>query len=291
MMLLDGKFSINGDRGLLKPKLPNINLLYVKNIVEPKLRELAKGRKGENGSDEFTKVYPKMVEEVEIVMPIDEKENFDIETQKDVVDKILYVEDIKKSIEEYKYQIENLTVQIENTSILKKFTIDELFDIKSGNSNLTQKFLNANKGEYVVYSANTKENGVFGYIKTFDFDIECIQITTNGVYAGTVFFREKHKFSINSDARLLIKKNNKLDYNYLTFELISVFADHGFNWENKPTIGKIKNIELSIPINEQGLYDIELQKEISEKHKKIQIIKKSIIGELDRISKIDIDFE
>lgn len=291
MMLIDGKFSINGDRGLLKPKLPNINLLYIKNIVEPKLRELAKGRKGENGSDEFTKVYPKMVEEVEIVMPIGEKGNFDIETQKDVVDKILYVEDIKKSIEEFKYQIENLTVEIENTSILKKFTIDELFDIKSGNSNLTRKFLNANKGEYVVYSANTKENGVFGFIKTFDFDVECIQITTNGVYAGTVFFREKHKFSINSDARLLIKKNNELDYNYLTFELISVFADHGFNWENKPTIGKIKNIQLSIPVNEQGLYDIELQEEISEKHKKIQIIKKSIIGELDRISKIDIDFE
>ena len=82
-----------------------------------------------------------------------------------------------------------------------------------------------------------------------------------------------------------------MDYNYLTFELINVFVDHGFNWENKPTIGKIKNIELSIPVNEQGLYDIELQKEISGKHKKIQLIKKSIIGELDRISKIDIDFE
>ncbi|MCX8480629.1 MAG: N-6 DNA methylase, partial [Sediminibacterium sp.] len=36
MMLINGKFSINGDRGLLKPKVENINLLYVKNIVEPK---------------------------------------------------------------------------------------------------------------------------------------------------------------------------------------------------------------------------------------------------------------
>jgi type I restriction-modification system DNA methylase subunit len=35
MMLIEGKFSINGDRGLLKPKLPNINLLSlvgIKNI-------------------------------------------------------------------------------------------------------------------------------------------------------------------------------------------------------------------------------------------------------------------
>lgn len=43
-------------------------------------------------------------------------------------------------------------------------------------------------------------------IDSFDYDTECIQITTNGVYAGTVFYRKKHKFNINADARLLIKK-------------------------------------------------------------------------------------
>ncbi|MDR1761977.1 MAG: N-6 DNA methylase, partial [Bacteroidales bacterium] len=61
MMLIDGKFSINADRGLLNSQNNNINLQYIKFILEPKLRELAKGRKGEKGEDEFTKVYPSMI--------------------------------------------------------------------------------------------------------------------------------------------------------------------------------------------------------------------------------------
>ena len=58
IMVIDGKFSFNADRGLLKPIKENINITYIKNVLEPTLRELAKGRKGEKGEDEFTKVYP-----------------------------------------------------------------------------------------------------------------------------------------------------------------------------------------------------------------------------------------
>jgi hypothetical protein len=52
------EFSINADRALLKSKIENINLEYVKYQLEPILRDLAKGRIGENRKDEFTKVYP-----------------------------------------------------------------------------------------------------------------------------------------------------------------------------------------------------------------------------------------
>ncbi|MEZ4912338.1 MAG: restriction endonuclease subunit S, partial [Saprospiraceae bacterium] len=238
VMIHNEKFSATNHRGVLIPKNPLINLHYAKFVLEPLFRTSKKGRIGADGSNEYTALPPFMLEDIEFEIPVDENNNIDIDFQNLIVDKIIFIEDIKRQIEEYKSQIKNLLIEIENTFVLKKFTIDELFDIKSGNSNLTKKFLNANKGEYVVYSANTKENGVFGFIKTFDYDIECIQITTNGVYASTVYYREKHKFSINSDARLLIKRSDDLDYTYLTFELINVFADYGFNWENKPTIGK-----------------------------------------------------
>ena len=290
IMLIDGKFSINADRGLLKSKHENINIQYIKTVLEPKLRELAKGRKGEKGEDEFTKVYPSMLENVEIEMFIDKNGKFDIESQNEIAEKYEYVTELKAKIEDYKKQIEELNVEIENEYHKEKFKLDNLFEIKSGNSKLTQNYLNSNKGEYVVYSANTKQNGIFGYIDTFDYDIECLQLTTNGVYAGTFFHREKHKFSINGDARLLIKKNENLDYYYLLNELKNVFITHNFNWENKPTIEKIKPIEILVPITSKGEFDLSAQQQIAEKYRKIEQIKKSIANELDKIASIEIEY-
>jgi hypothetical protein len=290
MMLLDGKFSINADRGLLRPKYENINIQHIKTILEPKLRELAKGRKGEKGEDEFTKVYPSMIENVEIEMFIDENGKFDIESQNEIAEKYEYIAELKAKIENYKKQIEDLNVEVENEYHKENFKLDNLFEIKSGNSKLTQSYLNNHKGEYVVYSANTKQNGVFGHINSCDFDIECIQLTTNGVYAGTFFYREKHKFSINGDARLLVKKNENLDYHYLLNELKNAFSLHNFNWENKPTKEKIKPIEILVPISSKGEFDLSAQKQIAEKYRKIEQIKKSISEELDKIANIEIDF-
>ncbi len=110
-------------------------------------------------------------------------------------------------------------------------------------------------------------------IDSFDYDTECIQITTNGVYAGTVFYREKHKFNINSDARLLIRKNNNLDYRYLTILVKNILAEQNFNWENKPTIGKISDLELAIPVD-GGVFDLETQQHVVEQH--------NIVAELEK---------
>src|SRR3989339_227169 len=49
MKVISGKFSINGDRGLLKPLSNNVDIHYARHVLEPNLREIAKGRKGEKG--------------------------------------------------------------------------------------------------------------------------------------------------------------------------------------------------------------------------------------------------
>jgi type I restriction enzyme S subunit len=45
------------------------------------------------------------------------------------------------------------------------------------------------EGLYPVYSSQTQNNGVLGYIKTYDFDFTQITWTTDGANAGTVFLR------------------------------------------------------------------------------------------------------
>lgn len=100
IMVLDGKFSINGDRGILLPKdgRTDIDLDYMKYTLEPLFRELAKGRKGDNGADEFTKLYPSMLDEVMVPVPVDNVGNISLSAQQEIASKYLAVEQYKLEI-------------------------------------------------------------------------------------------------------------------------------------------------------------------------------------------------
>ena len=54
---------------------------------------------------------------------------------------------------------------------------------------------------------------------------------------------------------------------------------------------KVEKLSIPIPINSKGEFDLEAQKEIAEKYRKIEQIKKSISAELDKIANIEIDYE
>lgn len=108
---ISGKFSANGDRGILIPIEKNIDILYIKFTLEPILRQLAKGRKGDKGKDEFTKVYPSMVEDVEINIPLNSNAEFDLEAQQEISNKYQKIEDIKLAINNELEKIENLTLE------------------------------------------------------------------------------------------------------------------------------------------------------------------------------------
>ena len=49
--------------------------------------------------------------------------------------------------------------------------------------------MGANPGQYPVYSSQTEDDGIMGYIDTYDFEGDYITWTTDGAKAGTVFYR------------------------------------------------------------------------------------------------------
>ncbi|MBQ7224254.1 MAG: N-6 DNA methylase [Clostridia bacterium] len=100
ILILDGKFSINGDRGILVPKdnRTDLDFDYIKCTLEPIFRELAKGRKGDNGEDEFTKLYPSMISDVMIPMPIDSNGDIDLSVQKQIAAKYLLIQQCQQEI-------------------------------------------------------------------------------------------------------------------------------------------------------------------------------------------------
>jgi type I restriction enzyme M protein len=70
-------------------------------------------------------------------------------------------------------------------------------------------YINDNQGEYPVYSSQTTDNGVMGYINTFDFEGDYVTWTTDGIYAGTCFYRSG-KFNCTNVCGTLKSKNDNL---------------------------------------------------------------------------------
>ena len=100
ILILDGKFSINGDRGILVPKngRQDLDFDYMKFTLEPIFRELAKGRKGDNGEDEFTKLYPSMLNDIMVPIPVDGEGNISLSLQKEIAQKFISVQNSQNEI-------------------------------------------------------------------------------------------------------------------------------------------------------------------------------------------------
>ena len=72
----------------------------------------------------------------------------------------------------------------------KKVAVKRLFEIGRGRVIATTELSDFG---YPVYSSQTKNNGVLGYIDTYDYNRSQLTWTTDGANAGTVFLREgKH---------------------------------------------------------------------------------------------------
>ncbi|WCF28301.1 restriction endonuclease subunit S [Xylella fastidiosa] len=66
-------------------------------------------------------------------------------------------------------------------------TLGEICQINRGRV-MSKDYLRDNVGSYPVYSSQTANDGVFGFIDTFDYDFESITWTTDGANAGSLFY-------------------------------------------------------------------------------------------------------
>jgi type I restriction enzyme M protein len=171
----------------------------------------------------------------------------------------------------------------------KEITIGEIFDlsVQTNSGKLTKSFVEENSGSIPVYGASKDENIIYGKIKD-DLPIRyfenCLTWNTNGSI-GKVFFR-KGKFSLSADViPLIVRKEYKdsVDLFYLKYAMEKELMKQGFDFSNKAGKDKIKDIEIKIPINSQGRFDLVKQKEIAQKYKQIEEIKEKIKTELEKI--------
>ncbi|UOR27925.1 restriction endonuclease subunit S [Helicobacter pylori] len=164
--------------------------------------------------------------------------------------------------------------------------IGEICLIKRGRV-IAKKILQEN-GKYPVYSSQTLNNGILGFIDTYDFDGEFLTWTTDGAYAGSVFYRNG-RFSITNVCGLLQVIQDNILHKYLYYILQITAPLHVNPGMGNPKLMSVAMQQIEIPLpplNEQiAIADIlsALDKEIASlKNKKRQFenIKKALNHDL-----------
>ncbi|WP_121039745.1 restriction endonuclease subunit S [Helicobacter pylori] len=129
--------------------------------------------------------------------------------------------------------------------------IGEICLIKRGRV-IAKKILQEN-GKYPVYSSQTLNNGILGFIDTYDFDGEFLTWTTDGAYAGSVFYRNG-RFSITNVCGLLQVIQDNILHKYLYYILQITAPLHVNPGMGNPKLMSVAMQQITIPLpplNEQ----------------------------------------
>ncbi|GAA8844125.1 restriction endonuclease subunit S [Helicobacter pylori] len=132
--------------------------------------------------------------------------------------------------------------------------IGEICLIKRGRV-IAKKILQEN-GKYPVYSSQTLNNGILGFIDTYDFDGEFLTWTTDGAYAGSVFYRNG-RFSITNVCGLLQVIKDNILHKYLYYILQITAPLHVSSGMGNPKLMSAAMQQITIPIP-----PLEIQQEI-----------------------------
>ena len=281
MMVHNDTFSATNHRGVLLPKISNLNLDYIKYIVEPIFRSKKKGRFGDSGKNEYTTLPPFMFKNVKISLPVNTHGEIDIKQQNRIAEQIKLVDELKIKVKEYQQYIKNLKIDIKQDFNYKEVRIKDVFQIL-GENNLTKTYINKNKGTYPVYSGQIEDGGVFGYIDTYKYNEDILTWITYG-NSGYIFKRNG-KFNIgrnNCGLRLLF---NNIDLDYIKYIAQPIFINNVKGEKQKSlTQTIVRKLLIKIPVDKNGNYDLQTQKEIAQKYQKIENIKEAISDELSKI--------
>jgi restriction endonuclease S subunit len=160
---------------------------------------------------------------------------------------------------------------------------------------LTKAFIENNNGKIPVYGGKQDEIPI-GYItdnlKEVKYFEDCLGWNREGS-VGYVFYH-KHKFTTNDHHRPLLVKNefkNVINLDYIRIILQKLLFQQGFKWSKTASKEKIQKLAISIPFDEKGNIDIEVQKEIVEKYNYIDELEMKIENYKKQIEELNIDVE
>jgi type I restriction enzyme S subunit len=92
--------------------------------------------------------------------------------------------------------------------------------------NLIEEYLYNHSGSYPVYSGQTKDQGILGFIDSYNQQLPCATFTTYGVGAGKLFYRQAGKFTIGRNCMGLRPKkeySKEINLEWFVFSFQNLF--------------------------------------------------------------------
>lgn len=235
--------------------------------------------------------------EIEINIHILPNGEYDLETQKELAKQYQDIERQKNillgKIEELKKS--KIVVDYDKSICYKEVPITKLFTPKGGDMKLSKPYCQEHSGEYPVYSGSTTRE-MFGSIDNFKYDGEYLTWVIDGL-AGYVM-RLNGKFSITCHRGILVPTDEckNIDLLYVKYILEPIFRKRargriGINGKNeytalKPTHIVNYNDAISIPVDENGEYDLAKQQELAQKYATIETIKQNLQAQVKSLTNI-----
>ena len=126
-------------------------------------------------------------------------------------------------------------------------SVAEVFEIGRGRV-ISKDEIRDNTGNYPVYSSQSFNNGEMGRINSFDFEGEYVTWTTDGAYAGTVFYRNGKFSCTNVCGTLRDSGKYGVDMKFVA-EYLSTVAKQHVSYVGNPKLmnGIFGEINLLIP--------------------------------------------
>lgn len=299
----DEAFCINGDRAVLAPKkgVIGLDLRYVKVVLEPILRRHRKGRIGDGGKNEYTKLSKQMVEGIDETIPIPVKPDgsFDLTTQVRIADTYDHLERIKESLSEKAKRLKKASVRIEDDGVaFLNVRISDLFVPKNGSSTYTKAWCQEHPGDYPLYSGNTTE--AFAYIDQYDYDGTYLTWAKDGL-AGYMMLLSG-RFALTGHRGILVLKDDaaagSLSLEYLKSAIEPVFranikgrigegGKNEYTTLNHDMINSITET-IPIPVKPDGSFDLDAQKALVEKQQSIAYVKEQFLERVNRLLNTDV---
>lgn len=291
LKVLEGKYNVGGHRKILIKKDANLDLNYFCTILQPLF--YSKVKKGDVPSVNWNEQLSKLV----VNVPINKDGSYNLAKQKELSIKYQEIEEKKNNllnkIEYLKKTKINIANNLQNFSYIE---FNKIFKLERGEI-ISKAFVSNNKGNYPVYST---QKDVFGYINSYMKNGKYLLWNTDGL-AGYIKITNG-KFSYTNIVGIMIPTNycdmNQISLEYLKYHLEPIFRKnrkgrYGINGKNEytklnSTMIKKLNIEIPIPIKENGMYDIEKQKEIAQKIAAIESIKQDLCNKVIELTNISI---
>ena len=173
-----------------------------------------------------------------------------------ILDKYMELEEeleakLEEELEARKIQYESVSKSLLDFSDAdsQQVAVSEICRVSRGTV-ISKDYLRDHPGSFPVYSSQTLNNGIFGYIDTFAYGFESLTWTTDGANAGSIFFHQNEKFTITNVCGLLqvldpARVSTRFLYYVLSIEA-SKYVSAGMG-NPKLMAGTMGDIQIKVP--------------------------------------------